>query len=280
MSFIPFNIVLLLSNLQSPEMLQYIGTQLGIQLSLDAFKIGVQVTIARIASGDAIGNATQALEKIYEGSAEKGTGGITEINSSVISGVLADAVAESTASTTAKTIFALASESIEFVAVVYEIVQMLGMFVDLVDPEGYNQMLDNTMISKIKDTFDIQMNNNYLSNFGSHRVPVEFLTDIYLNSKDVQNKITLSDNDLILRTTYVDEYLHSLKVNSVGEEIIYPDPSTDPSTPVTTSDVVKLLDDLSLALADENIVVAAWIKKHWIIVIVIVILIVILLFTI
>jgi hypothetical protein len=189
-----------------------------------------------------------------------------------------------------------------------DFLMIVGMIVDAFDPCGLNQTLSGDDVAKISDAFNEAYYRQTLQ--GYNTIPVEWyaeniaeyniicgLNDI--NSTALSSIVFADDNDPCKNDNdtlrkYSNIYFDALKVNSFGQCIqnvsneYIKDKLTTLGFPtnqwnasqlkLTSSDFSQLVDYLAIQAANQNIIVAAFLKKYILLVIVIIILVILIAF--
>ena len=266
--FIPNFLNEMITSIFTPEGLELLGIFEGVSLTS---KVALNAILRSIAKG--IGDSV--LEEAAELAVEEGAPFVT---SAILSTVISEAVVEGTAASIAFEVTTMTAEAISEVALVFSVVQLLGVIFDSWDPVGYGKMIDadimETLVDKFNSGFEDKFltSGNFLDSYGRKNFanvwPVEYYAD---------NTI-INDIDKTLREHYFlkykVDYLKNLEYNSNGYKINWP---KDGSKIVDNSFFNDFANQYSLMLSNSNTVVANWFKKYWIIVTVIIIGVIILL---
>ncbi len=267
--------------LLTPEGVKYIAEFEGLQMGYSLFKISVGVVVARTVNSGAIESISASLTEYLAGKA-----GQSFINCAAIQGMISTAIMESEATALAKQIASLTLESLDVAGTIFMIVNLIGMFLDIIDPQGYNQYISQDMIDKLQATFDTEVNNAYLGGSATYQLPVEYYVDssyfvnsILFNRDSGSNDIVMSHDDQLRLSQYNADYLCELLVNSRGETIRWPDSAVDNTKHLTSHQISGVWDQSTFALAHGNITVYEFISKYWYIVLIFLLLVLVALFT-
>ncbi len=207
----------------------------------------------------------------------------------LMSKFISEAAEEGSAAASAVAAIELITDALDVVGVVLFIVQMLTGILDAIDPAGFGEQLDaKTLQESIVDPMNKQFTEILLKNFSTvtsifgtsvvvAKWPIEYYADNLISKEKGNPSQTLCSvtnqkcsYDLIQGQALA-EYLSNLRFNSNGEPLIWP----KGGNMLTESDIAKLADHVDYILADQNVVVALWIKRWWIVIIVVVVLLVI-----
>jgi hypothetical protein len=199
-----------------------------------------------------------------------------EMNANLISNALltslcSKAVAEGAEYSYTLMFARIISDSVEGLNSALLILQIMGMIMDLWNPEGYAAELTAVDLHKICKEFDKSFTQIYLFNatvgtdeFGNPVYgsvwPVEYYADYFI----FDNKSDKDDED---RFTFSLEYLTHLSINSNGEPINW---FTDVNDLLIPDSFKKGANKLSMEIAGNNQVFASWLRKYFIIVLAII----------
>lgn len=242
---LPSSLALMMTSKSGRE---FLGFQLGIEFTEWAIKNQMSELITA--------NTEYLASIAADMAAESGTAVAT---ASIVGAISERALMEVTLLETVNKMAKMLSDAVDEAASIMAILQMVGMFLDAVDPDGYNQELDPDMIESIQQTFDNAVSSQLLNNH--NRLPLEYYAEYLL--MDVKRTDDEIKADTAKSAKYYQEYLTSLTVNAFGEVITW-DLGNDLAP---TLDKEGFLNLSSLVLANSNTVVAAWIRNHWLVLI-------------
>lgn len=227
----------MLDMLTSPQFYEFMAFEMGIQITQRLLRTAIAKSLQAVAE-DAF-----VTKMIEEGAAKLGAG---FANSEILMAVIERMLTEEMLGEFAAAMVEMMVNSIDLVFAIITIIQFIGMFLDMVDPNGYNSMLDPDMLEKLRKTFDLQVGTMLLGY--SVNWPLIYTADSLLAQ--------ISDPARIrkLSLTHSSEYLMALTVNSNGVKIIHNLPTH----------VYKMddLGELLLQVTNCNATVAQWIRTH------------------
>jgi hypothetical protein len=273
---IPGNMVL---SILTPKGLEMFGIFFGIQMTPKLIAGAILRVIAKGVGQPVLDFTAELAEE----------GGSFLASNVLMSKYITDAVEEGSSAAAAAAAIEMITDALDVVGVILFIVQMLTAILDAIDPGGFGEQLDaKSLQEEIVDPMNQQFTEILLQNFSSitdeqgTRVvviqwPVEYYAD-RLISKEKGNppqSLCAGTNqecsyDLI-QTKAMAEYLSSLRFNSDGQPLIW----KKGGNMLTESDIAKMADHIDYIFADQNVVVALWIKRWWIVILVVVVLLVI-----
>lgn len=247
----------------SPQGLEYMGIFFGIDMGM---KVMGTIMLRSLLKG----LASEVWENAVAMATEKGA---MFVSSTVMATALAKGAEESATAMAIKNISEGVSKAIDKITYILMIVQFLGVILDAMDRQGYGKQLDASMLDYIGEQYDQLFTQKFLQvyvvgkdAFGRDlhyaHWPVEYSgisLEAYINqvlSKEDQDKYQLKYYQ------YIIEYVESLKINSDGYSICWP----QGGKLITEDEFFTYVDSFSMILADRNTVVAEWLHKYWLIV--------------
>lgn len=280
LSFVKFTSTLvsnLIQGMLSPQGLEYMGIFYGINL-------GAKVAGSLILRALVRGLATKVWEDAVAMATEKGA---MFVSNTVMATALAKGAEESATALALKNIAEGVSQAFDEITFILTIVMLLGIVLDAIDRQGFGKQLDASMLDYIGDQLDQLFTQKFLSvnvigkdAFGRDlhyaHWPVEYSgisLEAYINqvlSKEDQDEYQLK------YYKYMVEYTESLKINSDGYSICWP----QGGQLITEDEFFTYVDSFSMILADRNTVVAEWLHKYWLIVVFLLLLLIIFILTI
>lgn len=249
----------------SPRGLEMLSVFLGVDIGVKLLGNVLMRAFARGLSADLWKAAIELAE-------EKGA---AFVNTTIIMEVLSRAAEESATIAVFSAVSEAIGEAFNKLSTIFFIVQMLAMVLDSWDFTGWGEELNADGIDLISNIADQQFQNQFLSlvsigkdAFGNPvyfaHWPVEFMMDRLLSEQKVDYYTTKHWN-------YFVEYLQNLKVNSDGYSICWP----KGGALMSQDDFTHIADQYSMLLADQNTIVAKWMRKYWLIVILVLLLLVV-----
>ena len=198
------------------------------------------------------------------------------INNAIMTKALTTAIEAGSYASYALTTLKLISTSASVVLSILNIVMIIGMIIDMIDPSGYNEMLDADNLEEFIKYFNLSFTTSFLDGFinGQDEFgnpiygavwPVEYYADQMLNNETTEEY----DAKAFI---YNIEYLAALKYNSLGQLICY---GQEQKTLINNPMIEKAAKRFSLILSDNNTIVYDWIYRLWPILLVFLILIII-----
>ena len=160
------------------------------------------------------------------------------------------------------------------------ILQITGMIFDSWDPCHLNTQLDAKYVQQLGTQFNEGFRKTLMSAVGAMQTSYGqiYYVDVwpveYYAEKALLPLFKQEEYDKLL-TLYMGRYLNALQHNSNGEPITWPSGEGTALTNEHLSRAARALDNLSLAAADQNTVVASWISRYWPILVLILILIIV-----
>ena len=267
--FIPQFLGQMIEGILTPDGLKMLAIFEGVSLTS---KIALNAILRAIAKG--VG------DEVMEAAAELATeAGAEFVSNAILTTAISQAVEEGTAASLAFEITSMTAEAVSVVAMVFMIVQLLGMIFDAWDPEGYNKMLDADIMEDLIVKFDQVFEQKFLSGVTGFKDsvgrpmfanvwPIEYYADSMIMSDLPPGSTDVKQFDY-----HVQYFLH-LQYNSDGYKIIWP---RNMPNLIDNSFFNKFATQYALMLGNSNTVVANWFKKYWIILAVVIIALIILL---
>lgn len=227
----------LMAMLTEPMTYELIAMDLGVHLTADIMRGALANAIASVAEDEIINASLEASGRL----------GSMFVNSQLLTAIIERTIQKELVSSVTATLFKVMAESVDDLMALITMLQILGVFLDVIDPDGYNKMLDAEMLETIRVTFDSQLSGSILE--GLYLWPIEYRLDYLLQA--TTDSDTYTKNSL----AYTQEYLLALKVNSEGQKI---DWNPAGVMPYKYDDLGKILSKLS----NGNVNVAQWIRTH------------------
>jgi hypothetical protein len=238
-----------LEGIASPAGLEYLAEITGFQLSLKVLEYSFLRGMVLF--------KPVLVEMAAEMAAKQGA---VMANSAILGAVIERGVADGIASEFYGSVARLATKTMGVVGSVFNYVQIISMFIDTIDPEGYNKMFDAKMMSDYQTFFNEHFMKLY---FSSVRSP----TKEYTADNLIMNEQNSTADDYKKIALYAQEYLLTLKYNSEGDFITW----DAPVAPLKESDFDKWIDKMADSLSNKNVVVGGWIKQHYVVIVIVVI---------
>ena len=249
----------------SEEGLTMLGAQVGVELAISQV---VNFMLQIVANG--------ISPAIMELAVKQSVGTLGELNANLVSNALltslcTKAVEEGAVYSYTLIAARMITDSVEGLNTALLILQIMGMIMDLWDPQGYSQELTAVDLHKIGKEFNNSFKQIYLENIkiGSDEFgnpvfgatwPVEYYADYFI----FNDKSEKDDED---RFMFSLEYLTHLNINSNGEPINW---VTDVNELLNPDSFKKGGNKLSMEIAGNNQVFASWLRKNFIIILVII----------
>jgi len=253
----------------SPQGIEIMSFWKGVDLTA---KMIYKSVLKMIAKGIGAG-----VSKIAEEMAEKE--GAAAVSSSILTKLVEDAVEDAVMERLAFMFAELIIGAVDLAFAIFNITNILGIILDLLSPQGFNEMLSYDMMQTIMDEFNgyfeaemlsivSVVKNQYGDKIIVEKWPVVYYADYFLaNEKGSKDYKTLS-------FLYQMEYLTNLEYNSDGYRINWPKGGNI----VNQSQLDKVAFQMELQIADQNTSVALFVIKWGFLILLIIIIIIFLLF--
>ena len=285
---------------------KYIGEKLGNVLTgilspegLEVLSIffGVKILAKNIYKGLAYMITTNITGRITEEVTEKigqqvGEEVSEHIASTIVARITAEVVERAIQESTMMMVLNLVAAGAEEVMAVFDIIQIIGMVLDMIDPDGYSQEITSggsesllgdksNQLQMINDTFNQGFTDSYLSSFkvGTDRSGRPIYGNIWPIEFYATNLLSLENDPKFKKnmTLYIATYFKCLKFTNDGKPIVN---ICDPGkSNIIDGSWFKNQKNTSLSLSsDKNSVVANWFAKWYPILIILLISILVIVF--